>query len=344
MMKTEEKYPLLLVYLEDDKNSKRSERIAAGATAVITKWPNDITASCWLGLLLVTFTIFLFFLMALSLNIEQHQQILSSHIIIAKLNDHDNLRCLKTIDDEISISDRNIYITHTSNKWTVREHNTLISLLSHYHDLNVTLIVLKNCNPLSNSTKNIENKLTHLYKEYPNLRIKYYNCLDYFNKTPLSKCWQNFSEPLINFVTRVLNLFEYSGMSFNLKTKLNNITDIKSSKLIKRNTSNNERSRRYIIDRNGVNKTSDHKNIIFPNIKMIPMDAVTLDLDGSFMATRTICHSFFEHILQQLKSHCHHNLISVQKLITDSLHVFCNKSVSDDSGGNITSIKYCDIY
>lgn len=351
-MKSDEKYPLLLVYLEDGdhmyhgKRYPRGHGITTGAATVITTWPSHLTA-CWSGALIFIMSVLVFSFMTLTLSMT-NQTIRSPPSQI--------LTCTPR-----NRSNQTITLIHLSN-WTTAELDKLESILEFYSNLSVTINLLQNCQPrnlglteifypsmksepvMNRTLIRIKRGFHHRFgnitlffrglkfpKSRPpkneerfqslaqkhKLRVKVTNCSTYFNNTPLSMCWGNYNQSVLNFAARTVRLWQDGGVSFDLQ-----------------NTNpRNSASSTVQVDSQGVHPI---ENLTLE----IPDGGALIDFKGYVMGTKMPCHSVFEQLVWKLRTNCFKAGVSVEKIIRESLGGFCKKGMVQsevcDLGMNMT--------
>ncbi|XP_060521605.1 uncharacterized protein LOC132699114 isoform X2 [Cylas formicarius] len=160
-----------------------------------------------------------------------------------------------------------------------------------------------------------------IFNRIPNLLVENVTQEQAFNKTPLEKSWTRLNVQLQIFAIRIIQLWQYGGISFSLDSPMsrNNAENTDAS-----SAATSSKLLRFITR----GKESFDK---------LPYGVVTADDEGLHIFSKMPCHAFFGEIILQLK---HANLLeSVKGVLKKSLHIFCkhaavNKSYCDNLSPN----------
>ncbi|XP_018575360.1 uncharacterized protein LOC108914125 [Anoplophora glabripennis] len=170
--------------------------------------------------------------------------------------------------------------------------------------------------------------LDDLLKIHPNIILDNTTYSHVFYMSPLYAYWPYLNENLRVFAVRVLQLWQYGGISFDLSPTI---------KQLETNTTNNH----------PVNKTSEEKTLdaIFNkkllsfiitekrNYEKLPSGVVAADDEALHMESKIPCHAFFGEILMNLRRA--QDDTTVKDVLQESLKVFCRHSAANK--------KYCDL-
>lgn len=168
-----------------------------------------------------------------------------------------------------------------------------------------------------------------LLKIHPHIILDNTTYSHVFYMSPLYAYWPFLNEKLRVFAVRVLQLWQYGGISFDLSPTTNHLVNA------------------TINDANSINRSSDEKEIdaIFnkkllnfiitekKNYEKLPTGVVTADDEALHMESKIPCHAFFGEILMNLRRA--QDNTTVKDILQESLRVFCKHSAA--------SRKYCDI-
>lgn len=169
------------------------------------------------------------------------------------------------------------------------------------------------------STKPVSS-LEDLLKMYPDIIVENTTFNQVFFNSPLYPYWPEMNENIRIFAIRVLELWQYGGISFDLQPMLQN------------------------NGKNSLNLTDNHIEQIYNTKVMkfiitqkkkfysLPDNVVAADDEGLHMESKIPCHAFFGEILMNLTKS--HNYSSVQDILKSSIAVFCKHYAAEK--------RYCD--
>lgn len=151
--------------------------------------------------------------------------------------------------------------------------------------------------------------LNDLLARYDNIRCLNLSKEYIFNNSPLFRVYQNFSPELTTFAIRILQLWDFGGISFALPHT-----------------------------HNFNNDPGDHTNNImkfidvgYDSFKKLDNGFVTIDDESLHMETKTTCHAFFGEVLQHLRQATEET--TSKEIIKQTLKSFCYRDAVDS--------KYC---
>ncbi|KAK5641429.1 hypothetical protein RI129_009976 [Pyrocoelia pectoralis] len=158
--------------------------------------------------------------------------------------------------------------------------------------------------------------LWDIVKIYSNIKVINTSFEEVFKNTPLYYTWQNTNMETRLFAIRILQLWNFAGISFSLASNEfrylnvpeNNSTVLKSL------------------------KPNSVTTIGVTGLRDLPAGLVTVDDEGLRMETKTTCHAFFGEILIGLTKAT--PVTKPSDLIRETLQLFCSKAAVD--------AKYCD--
>ncbi|XP_044759325.1 uncharacterized protein LOC123317039 [Coccinella septempunctata] len=152
-----------------------------------------------------------------------------------------------------------------------------------------------------------------LLLRYPAIFVETLTFEEAFEKSPLFLTWHHLNDETKIFAIRVLQLWQYGGLSFDLVRTKNmseaysptteNILVTTDNGAIENSTLSKE------VNKDIQDKENDESNTYvdsllylgYSNFQMIPGGIVTLAENGCHMETKSACHSFFGEILFNLK-------------------------------------------
>lgn len=142
---------------------------------------------------------------------------------------------------------------------------------------------------------------------YPNIRAESTTFNQAFFNSPLYAYWPYLSDDLKVFAVRVLQLWQYGGISFDLdphfnSSKSTNTTDGDDGDIY------NTKVLKFVIEKN--------------NYEKLPTGVVTVDYDALHMESKIPCHAFFGQILMNLRKA--HKNTTVKDVMKAAIKVFCN--------------------
>lgn len=204
-------------------------------------------------------------------------------------------RCTITGLDYKRINNETVHLIHNSAIWTKHQITLLNVVLKNYNPKKVHLVLL------GERKKQKKSNFENVVRKHSGVLIEWLNYTEIFTNSPLQTTWRNLNEKSKLFACRVMYLWQYGGISFDLLE-------------------------------NWGNKTLE--NVIVLGLKAfrnLPKGTVTIDDKGWHMESGIGCHAFFGDLLMNLKKA--NNQDTVQSIIKKTLDVFCKK-------GNIES-GYC---
>lgn len=158
-------------------------------------------------------------------------------------------------------------------------------------------------------TENKVDTLDNLTKKYKNIKLENTTYKTYFHNTPLQFYWTNLDKNMLVFITRIEELWQYGGLSFQFPSKLDNSTQSNST---------------YIT-----NLKSTLKNVVLNSKSLydkLNNDLVSVDGKGYHVGTKIACHAFFDEMISKLIKQTD---ISVPTLIRETLDTFCKRGAVD---------------
>lgn len=155
---------------------------------------------------------------------------------------------------------------------------------------------------------------------YPNVNYTKTTYEDVFKLTPFHYSWQHLNYKTRDFAIRILYLWNYGGISFDLEQSESFISVLKQ--IIVFSSTHN---RRVFSD----NHVALLSSLSFAKL---PEDVVIIDNEGRYMQTRAPCHVFFAEVLLKLKSANRHT--EIKDILESTLRQFCKR-------GAVTK-QYCD--
>ncbi|KAJ8922970.1 hypothetical protein NQ315_001516 [Exocentrus adspersus] len=143
-----------------------------------------------------------------------------------------------------------------------------------------------------------------------------------FYMSPLYAYWPFLNEKLRIFSVRVLQLWQYGGISFDLTPSLK----LNENETVLLNQSSNADA---ILGKKLLNFIITERK----NYEKLPVGVVTADDEALHMESKIPCHAFFGEVLMNLRKA--QDETSVKDVLQESLRVFCKHSAANK--------KYCDI-
>ncbi|XP_044272796.1 uncharacterized protein LOC123016452 [Tribolium madens] len=314
---TDEQFPLLLVLMGNEdvaQNNKRLFRgrldgITSGASAIITEWPNYLS-SCWLTALICGITLFIASIMLTSCMTYEH-----------------HLRYPRCSSEYQLIDNRTIHLVHTSHKWHLNQLRTLENIVKAFPDYQIHLLIvgskthqyIKLKRAINNETKTNETKIIHqnkteftiddLVQKYPHILVSQLSYGDIFSNSPLYFSWIRLSPQMKLFAIRVLQIWQFGGLSFDIPDKVAN-------KRCKNYTSLLEMKIRLFV-RYGKKR-----------YEKLGQDVVSVDSNGLHMESKTPCHAFFGKVLTNLRKAS--QKATPRMVLTGPIYAFCKAGVVDE--------------
>ncbi|KAB0793302.1 hypothetical protein PPYR_12922 [Photinus pyralis] len=380
---TEEKFPLLLLFLEDGQRSAKQHKrilfdkgryqgIASGANNIMTHWSGHV-ASGWITAMLIGIGLFAIAILMITFSI---------HPVIENLTAKCE-RQYREIKNDSSI----IHLVHGPNRWTPAQLEALDQIAKNSQQFQIELILIRpEIDPPSNIVKRdvmkarnvtypkhestsspralvkkvisstareVVNPKLKVYEKprkalepsfnmakknllamlgmkkrskkttskpvvlqrkartlediidaYPNILVITTTFEKVFSHTPLYFTWQNTNLETRLFAIRVLQLWNFAGISLTLPSDL------------------------HSPPKAGNTVTITRKALL----EDLPSGLVTVDDEGSHMQTKSTCHAFFGELLMVLAKAT--PATKPADVIRKTLHKFCLKGAVD---GN-----YCD--
>lgn len=169
--------------------------------------------------------------------------------------------------------------------------------------------------------------LDDIRQKHPKIFVERLSYEDAFRNSPLYNTWRNLNDHMRLFAIRVLDLWQYAGLSFELP-------DDHDDRYKYETDSNNSTPGVVEIDTEAPGNAEKLGKFIqmgFSSYSKLPEGVVTVDDEGLHMETKTSCHAFFGEVLMALrKANRSDNPTDILK---KTLAVFCMKRAVDP--------KYC---
>lgn len=203
-------------------------------------------------------------------------------------------------------------------------------------------ILLHGKSPIANDTGKVEvvrtsrsaeqtteriKTLDDLLKIHPNIILDNTTYSHIFYMSPLYAYWPFLNADLRVFAVRVLQLWQYGGISFDLSPTINQLENVTTSNDLV-NKTNDEKEIDAIFNRKLLNFIITEKK----NYEKLPTGVVTADDEALHMESKIPCHAFFGEILMNLRRA--QDNTTVKDILQESLKVFCKHSAANK--------KYCD--
>lgn len=255
--------------------------------------------------------------------------------------------------DYKKIGNDTVHLVHGSDVWTKNQLDVLESVLRHYDARKVHLVVVGYnksheavpVSPPHPTVKRIVRKHASISKKvkivktlevkreprrkrrsvteqktlrdilrlYPDVVLQTLIYTEAFNNSPLFNTWRNLNENARLFAIRIIYLWQYGGISFDLLNE-----NYKDLSRYKHNTKQNS------------NNTTSIEDVVVLGLtafKKLPSGTVTIDDKGWHMESRTSCHAFFGDMLMSLRKA--NSDAAPQEIIKRTLDVFCKKGGID---------------
>lgn len=151
--------------------------------------------------------------------------------------------------------------------------------------------------------------LNDLLTRYDNIRCVHVSKQFIFENSPLFRVYQHFTPELTTFAIRILQLWDYGGISFALPDSHN----------IKSQHNDNDET-------NNIRKLVE---LGYDSFKKLDNGFVTIDEEGLHMETKTTCHAFFGEMLQYLR-HATEETTS-KEIVRQTLKSFCIRENVDSN-------------
>ncbi|KAL3273627.1 hypothetical protein HHI36_015059 [Cryptolaemus montrouzieri] len=167
-----------------------------------------------------------------------------------------------------------------------------------------------------------------LLLKYPSIFPDMTTFEEAFEKSPLFLTWHHLNDETKIFALRVLQLWQYGGLSFDL-VQTKNISEVysMSTENLIVTTETYQTTDNSTEKLNQDNDLDQHNTYVdsllylgYSNFQMIPGGIVTLAENGCHIETKSACHSFLGEILLNLK--CGHRLTSPEDVIKAALKYF----------------------
>ncbi|KAF2898188.1 hypothetical protein ILUMI_07992 [Ignelater luminosus] len=181
-----------------------------------------------------------------------------------------------------------------------------------------------------------------LIKMHSNIHMKNSTYEEIFKHSPLHFSWQNLNQITRLFAVRVLQMWNFAGITFDLPEFLKTPESLKTIPINntkapindKSNTTNTSSVQKSFAENEG-----KYKRLIIvglPSFEQLPEGLVTVDDNGLHMETKTICHAFFGEILINFKGATLETMPA--DIIKRTLKTFCKRGAVDtDYCKNITT-------
>ncbi|KAJ8934014.1 hypothetical protein NQ314_013650 [Rhamnusium bicolor] len=170
--------------------------------------------------------------------------------------------------------------------------------------------------------------LNDVLKTHTNIILENTTFNQVFYMSPLYAYWPFLNENLKVFAVRVLQLWQYGGISFDLEP-----TAKQPDSKVPESDLNNETSAEKDIDNIFNRKLFNFIISEKKNYEKLPTGVVTADDEALHMESKIPCHAFFGEIMMNLRRA--QDDTTVKDILQESLRVFCKHSAADK--------KYCDI-
>lgn len=172
-------------------------------------------------------------------------------------------------------------------------------------------------NPMSN--------IDELLEKYPQIFTEHVTYNEVFRNSPLFFSWRRLNKRSRLFAIRVLYLWQYAGISFDLPHHHEQNLTNNAYKTI------NATSERVEISiSNHQSPEVELANLValgYADFKKLPEGVVSIDEEGLHMETKTSCHAFFGELLMELRKSNEKG--SPASMIKKTIVVFCKKRAVD---------------
>lgn len=181
------------------------------------------------------------------------------------------------------------------------------------------------------ATSRAISSIDELLNNYPQIFVEYLSYNQAFRNSPLFFSWRNLNDESRLFAIRVLYLWQYAGISFDLLDvqEGNLLSDAITYKTV--NANDTTPSQRIEISVNKMetpqNQLDDLIALGYSDFSKLPGGVVSIDENGLHMETKTSCHAFFGELLLSLRRANENTRPST--MIKKTIALFCKKSAVD---------------
>ncbi|KAG5876632.1 hypothetical protein JTB14_005048 [Gonioctena quinquepunctata] len=157
-----------------------------------------------------------------------------------------------------------------------------------------------------------------LLQMFPSLAVEHLTFNQVFYSSPLYNYWIKFSDGMKIFAVRVLQLWQFGGISFDLQAAVKDFEELRGN-----DTEDNsgKKVKQFVIS---------EKN----NYEDLPVGVVNVDDRALHMESKVPCHAFFGEILMDLRKAEKGD--TVKKIMQKSIKIFCTHFSA--------SKNYCNIF
>ncbi|EFA05131.1 hypothetical protein TcasGA2_TC015246 [Tribolium castaneum] len=220
------------------------------------------------------------------------------------------------------IDNRTIHLVHNSHKWQLNQLRSVENIVRAFPDYQIHLLLvgskthqyIKLRRAISNETQTNQTNKTEptiddLARKYPNILVTQLSYGDIFSNSPLYYSWIRLNPQTKLFAIRVLQIWQFGGLSFDLPEKV-------ASKRCKNCTSLQEMKIGLLV-RYGKKRYE----------KLGP-DVVSVDSNGLHMEAKSPCHAFFGKVLANLRNAGQKTTPRV--VLNGPIYAFCKAGVVDE--------------
>ncbi|XP_023941339.2 uncharacterized protein LOC112048160 [Bicyclus anynana] len=206
----------------------RARTHALGATAIITTWPDNISALLaywWIGLGMIAVMVFLIYNSFLAIAVLPHSHYVPSKTQNTKRTTENNSNENSSIpniymhvfvDNLNDFNEHNYmpYVKTFAKKYTNFKYNFLVLLNDANHDTLNDLSDEKN-NDLALNLLWDDKKIANKKRLYKSPTVKFISLTMYMNDSPLKKYWRLLPNQFIGFLVRCVSIWDKGGIAFN---------------------------------------------------------------------------------------------------------------------------------
>lgn len=214
----------------------------------------------------------------------------------------------------------------------VGAQNLFNVLLNHIqlHDASITSAA--NSTSETPSAPEATRTIEELLNNYPQIFVEHLSYNQVFKNSPLFISWRNLNDESRLFAIRVLYLWQYAGISFDLlETQEENLPNGATTYETVNGNGTTPSQQRIEISVNAIETPqSQLDNLIasgYSGFSQLPESVVSIDENGLHMGTKTSCHAFFGELLMNLRRA--NKKTKPSSLIKKAIALFCRKSAVD---------------
>jgi hypothetical protein len=268
---------------------------------------SDYLSSCWLTALICGITLFIISIMLTSCMTYQHHP-----------------RLPRCSSDYHLIDNKTIHLVHTSHKWSSYQLELIENITDAFPGYQIHLLEVNTLGVSSNkimkevngtksnetSKNRSEKTLQDLLRQHPNLLVTHMSYGSIFENSPLFFSWFSLSHQMRNFAIRVLQLWQFGGLSFDLleyqsqpPKKFRNCSYFAEAKV-----------KSYVR----------HGHERYENLGD---EIVSVDHNGFHMECKIPCHAFFGKVLMKLRKA--NEKSTPRGILNGPIYTFCRAGVID---------------